>query len=51
MQKRVVAGWSGWIQVSGVICDRIAVSMKKKVYKMTVALANKKKTKRKKTGG
>lgn len=34
-KKRVLAGWSGWRRVSGLICDRRTASrVKSKVYKM-----------------
>lgn len=37
VKKRVQAGWSGWRQVSGGICDRTIVArVKGKIYMMIV---------------
>ncbi|MCJ8736340.1 hypothetical protein PDJAM_G00258720 [Pangasius djambal] len=40
VKKRVQAGWNGWRNVSGVLCDRkISARIKGKVYKTVVRLA------------
>ena len=40
VKKRVQAGWNGWREVSGVICDRrLPVRVKGKVYSSVVRLA------------
>ena len=39
--KRVQGGWNGWRRMSGVICDRrVPATVKGKVYKVAVRLAN-----------